>query len=257
MKKEIYPLTFELEETYWWYLGRRRIILDQVRSLFSKIRSGRPVMLDIGCGTGINLVEFTKMAEAYGLDASEDALRFCRQRGLSRLALQRIPSRSPNPNPFHKKYDLITMLDVLEHIPQDGQYLREISTWLTGNGCILLTVPAYPWLWSGEDHVSRHVRRYTSQALTRTVEQAGLVVEKISYFNTILFPGQALAILINNLFFPRSRTRTNLQKMPEGLNALLAGILSAESVLLKRTNLPFGGSILCICRKKQVEIKGK
>jgi 2-polyprenyl-3-methyl-5-hydroxy-6-metoxy-1,4-benzoquinol methylase len=251
LKKEIYQLTFESEETYWWYLGRRRIILDQIQASLSKMKVKKPVLLDIGCGTGINLVEFNKISDAYGMDAAEEALRFCRQRGLKKLALMDSTPGGSIQNPFRKKYDIITMLDVLEHIEQVAGYLTSVSEWLSRDGFIFMTVPAYQWLWSGEDVVSRHVRRYTRRQLIQTVQEAGLRVEKISYFNTILFPAQVLVILFSNLFIPQSKTQTNLHKMSVWFNAILQGILSNESGLIKRVNLPFGGSILCICRKGQ------
>ena len=259
MKKEIYLLTYESEEKYWWYVARRKIILDQLQSLINNTKGRTPSLLDIGCGTGKNLSSFLKFSEAYGVDSSMEAIQFCLKRGLTNIALQDLSKDQLSENPFGKKFDFITMLDVIEHIEDDVQYLSTISNWLTEGGLLFLTVPAYQWLWSGEDYVSHHVRRYSRKLLQETVQKAGFVIEKISYFNTFLFPAQVLVILIKRLFSSKSKMQTNLHEMPEFINSILHKILSAESPLLKQMDLPFGGSILCICRKieeKQSSMRG-
>ena len=250
MKKEIYRLTYELEEKYWWYVARRKIILDQLQPLLNNIKGRAPSLLDIGCGTGKNLTSFLKFSEAYGIDSSIEAIQFCLKRGLTNIALQDLSKDQLRENLFGKKFDFITMLDVVEHIDDDVQCLSTISNWLTEGGLLFLTVPAYQWLWSGEDYVSHHVRRYSRKRLEETVQKAGFVIEKISYFNTFLFTAQALVILIKRVFSSKSKTQTNLHEMPEFINSILQKIMSAESPLLKKMDLPFGGSILCICRLK-------
>jgi SAM-dependent methyltransferase len=249
LKKEIYQLTYELEENYWWYVARRRIILDQLQSLLNPRKGRKPLLLDIGCGTGKNLTSFLEFSDAYGMDSSKEAIRFCLKRGLKNIALQDLSRDHLKTNPFGKKFDLITMLDVIEHIEDDIQYLSTISNWLTDGGILFLTVPAYQWLWSGEDYVYYHVRRYSRKRLEEIVQKAGYRIEKISYFNTFLFPAQALVLLIKRLFSPGSKTQTNLHEMPELINASLQIIMSAESPLLKRMDFPFGGSLLCIGRR--------
>ena len=173
------------------------------------------------------------------------------KRGLTNIALLDLSRDQLKKNPFGKKFDFITMLDVIEHIKDDVQYLFMISNWLTDGGILFLTVPAYQWLWSGEDYVSQHVRRYSRKRLEETVLKAGFVIDKISYFNTFLFPTQALVILIKRLFSSKSKTQTNLQEIPEFINSTLQNIMSAESPLLNQMDLPFGGSILCVCRKRE------
>ena len=249
MKKEIYLLTYELEEINWWYVARRKIILDQLQSLINNFKGRIPSLLDIGCGTGKNLTSFLKFSEAYGIDSSMEAIQFCLKRGLTNIALRDLSKDQLSENPFGKKFDFITMLDVIEHIEEDVQYLSTISNWLTDGGLLFLTAPAYQWLWSGEDYVSHHVRRYSQKRLQEIVQKAGFVIEKISFFNTFLFPAQALGILIKRVFSSKSKTQTNLQEMPEFINSILQKIMSAESPLLKQMDLPFGGSILCICRR--------
>jgi SAM-dependent methyltransferase len=138
MREEIYPLTYNLEREYWWYAGRRKIILSCVQEiLHSTSGSERPHILDYGCGTGINLLHFSELGEAYGVDASPQALAFCRERGLHRLAqIDRLP---PSPAPFDRKFDLITVLDVLEHLTTIIR-LNWAICWRPGNFRIM---PAY------------------------------------------------------------------------------------------------------------------
>lgn len=249
MKEEIYQLTYEQEEKYWWYLARRRIILTQLKIILS----GFPKLarlLDVGCGTGINLLEFSKISDAYGLDASNEAIRFCKKRDLKNLALFDLTLPKNEVNPFRKPFQIITMLDMLEHIRADQEFVIKVARWLDKDGYLVITVPAYQWLWGGEDVVSYHVRRYSIPQIRGIIENAGLTVEKISYFNTLLFPFQVLVILLKKVFIPSSRDETNVEQIPDWLNSTLAGIFSLESGILKHVNLPYGGSILCICRKK-------
>jgi 2-polyprenyl-3-methyl-5-hydroxy-6-metoxy-1,4-benzoquinol methylase len=251
LKKEIYQLTFEQEEKFWWYQARRRIILDQLDPLLKEF-AGRPDLLDVGCGTGINLVSFSEKTNAFGIDASREALLFCKKRGLKKIALMDPSISKSKKNPFDRTFQIITLLDVLEHIELDEQYLASITNWMTEDGFIMLTVPAYQWLWSGEDAVSFHARRYSAQRLISVVERSGLNIQKLSFFNTILFPMQAAAIFLKKTFFPKSMNQTNVQPLPDWLNSCLERIMSFETWLLRRFNLPFGGSILCICRKKAI-----
>lgn len=250
MKKEIYQLTYDLEENYWWYASRRKIIIDQLQSLNKRQKDGnKQSLLDFGCGTGINLVHFSQTFDAFGADFSIDAIRFCKQRGLKNVRLLRLSNNHNETNPFNKDFDFITLLDVLEHIKNEKKYLSILSNWLKESGILFLTVPAYQWLWSGEDNVSLHIRRYTKKQLTEVIEESGFKIVKISYFNTLLFPFQAITILLKRLFSPTSQNKTNLNEMPNSINRILEKIMSFESNLLMKYNLPFGGSILCICRK--------
>lgn len=250
MKKEIYQLTYDLEENYWWYVARRKIIFDQLHSLTLDVEN-KPSLLDVGCGTGKNLVCLSDFFEAYGIDSSTEALKFCRQRGLTKLKLLDPFNEKLKKNPFDRQFDYITMLDVLEHIEDDIHYLASISDWLTKDGKLFITVPAYQWLWSGEDYVSNHVRRYSKKQLEETIRKSGFIIEKISYFNFYLFPMQVLILLLKRIISPRSLKQTNLHEMPKFINSLLQNVMSAESPFLLKFGFPFGGSIFCICQKDE------
>src|SRR5262249_13575002 len=145
-----------------------------------------PRILDYGCGTGLNLCWLSTLGTVYGLDTSERGVAFCTQRGLSQVAHWN-GSLSNGP-PCGQPFDLITMLDVLEHIDDDVAILKQLGTWLKPEGILLVTVPAYEFLWSGEDYVSDHKRRYTKRRIAHVFRQTGYEIVKLSYFNTLLLP---------------------------------------------------------------------
>jgi SAM-dependent methyltransferase len=236
-------LTHQLEQSYWWYVARRKIILSFVTELLESSdheAGARPRLLDYGCGTGINLVYFARLAEVYGVDVSVQAIDLCRQRGIKHVSL----IEPDQPLDAFGQFDLITMLDVLEHLADDRQALRQMMPLLKPGAGLLVTVPAYEFLWSGEDYVSGHQRRYTRRSLAETFHSSGYSVVKLTYFNTLLFPLQVVTILWRRLFQPRSMYTTNLAPMPRRLNSLLTSGMSSEARFLRRVNFPFGGSLL-------------
>lgn len=253
MKDPIYDLTFQLEETYWWYVGRRRIILDAVHSaLNTRSTNSPPRILEYGCGTGITLASLSPTAEVFGMDASPIALSYCRQRGITNLHLVD-PQQPIDPvNPFGDPYDVVLLLDVLEHIADEVSILETIRCWLKPGGTLIATVPAYSFLWSGEDTVSNHLRRYTRSRLREVLQKAGLPIRRTTYFNGFLFPLQAGIIFWNRFFRPSAIMESNLRPLAKPMNSLLTSILSSERVLLKLCNLPFGGSILCVAQSDEL-----
>ena len=252
MKKEIYPITYRLEENYWWYVARRKIIIDHLASFFHDPAKKRkkPTLLDFGCGTGINLKNFSKYFEAYGLDSSIEAIGFCSKRGLNNVRLFDEDIYN-GMNPFQKKFDVVTLLDVLEHLNNEAKYLSLIAHWLKESGILFLTVPAFQWVWSGEDYVSNHFRRYTKKKLVETLNESGFKIIKVSYFNFLLFPLQVMIVFINKIISPSSQTKTNLKEMPNWINSLLENVMYFESSILRKYQFPFGGSILCVCQKNK------
>lgn len=249
MKEEIYQLTYELEQTYWWYVARRKIVTAQLAGLLRAPvgPTALPRILDYGCGTGLNLTYFAKLGEVYGVDISPTAIEFCRERGLTQVAMIGVQEKL-DCNPFGRPFDVVTMLDVLEHIPDDAGRLQQIGTWLSPGGLLMVTVPAFEFLWSGEDYVSQHLRRYSGRSLARLFRQSGYEIVKLSYFNTLLFPAQVATILWKRLCAPRSMYQSNLAPLRPDLNWLLTRIMSFEALPLRRYSLPIGGSILCCGR---------
>lgn len=251
MEDAIYDLTYRLEENYWWYTARRGVILDQIYAVLTDRKTNeKPRIFEYGCGTGITLASLASSADVFGMDLSEKALAYCKKRGLENLRV--IDSDQPldESNPFGEPFDIVLILDVLEHIADERTVLRTLRSWLKPNGALIVTVPAFPFLWSGEDCVSHHLRRYTKRSLREVIEDSGFQIMRGTYFNCFLFPLQAGVILANRLFFPNAMRETNLKSLPQMVNTVLTRIMSSERYLLNTMNLPFGGSILNIARPR-------
>ncbi|HVS20792.1 MAG TPA: class I SAM-dependent methyltransferase, partial [Pyrinomonadaceae bacterium] len=186
MQPHTYAIMRKVEDAHWWYVGRRRIISSFVKRVCDELRSerhGPPRILDIGCGTGGNLEMLLEFGDAEGVDVSVEALEFCRARGLSAVkqgAAESLPYED-------ESFDLVTGLDVVEHLDDDVAGLREMRRVLRPGGRVLLFVPAFMFLWGVQDDVSNHRTRYNLPELRKKVEQAGLRVERASYANITFF----------------------------------------------------------------------
>jgi SAM-dependent methyltransferase len=156
MMLHTYPILFEVEESHWWYIGRRRIIASFVKAICDQVKDRRARILDVGCGTGANLVRLSDFGDAEGVDISPDALKFCRERGLNNVKLGAAESLPYEDGEF----DLVTAFDVVEHMDDDIAGLREMRRVLRPDGRVLLFVPTFMFLWGVQDDVSHHRRRY-------------------------------------------------------------------------------------------------
>lgn len=243
MMQHTYPLLYELEESHWWYLGRRRIIASFVKEICEQISDRNPRILDVGCGTGANLKTLSEFGEAEGVDISTDALEFCRERGLEvKLgAAEELPYESGT-------FDLVTALDVVEHLDDDVGGLREMRRVLRPGGRALIFVPTFMWLWGVQDEVSHHRRRYTLPELRRAMAEAGFEVERSTYANITFLPPVFLIRVVMRITGMKvdSEARINIPIF----NPLFARILGAEATFLRFMNFPVGVSGLCVARAK-------
>jgi SAM-dependent methyltransferase len=241
MRAEAYRLMEELDGTYWWYRARRGILCDVVR------RFVRPCgdVIDYGSGSGWTALGLREIGfRVQAADCSARALEVCRSRGLPTvdLKLQGLPSAAA---------DCILVCDVLEHVDDDVGLLERLRDLLRPGGRLIATVPAYEFLWSGEDYASEHVRRYTGRLIRHRLNSAGYEVVWDSYFNTLLFPAIAAAIVGKRLFRPRDMYRSNVRPLPAWQNGLLARLFAVERPLLRRIRLPFGVSFLAVAQPSQ------
>jgi SAM-dependent methyltransferase len=265
MRTVNYHIIFDVEDEHWWFVGRRSIIFAQIEDALSNhqavIRStgealSRPgvsaaaqtltarQILDIGCGTGATLDHLKRYGEVQGVDLSELALSFCRRRGHQRVTLG-----SATDLPFAaQSFDLITALDVVEHLDDDVRGLSEIRRVLKPGAPAVLTVPAFQALWGPNDDQSHHKRRYRLAQLRRQVEAAGLRVERISYANCAMFLPIWAGRKLLNLMGATSQAENRINHPL--INRLLARIFSSEAGWLRRHTLPFGVSIVCVARKE-------
>jgi SAM-dependent methyltransferase len=244
MDPAAYDVVHNLEESHWFFVGRRNIL----RPLLDGVLAGleRPRILDVGCGTGATMGFLERYGEVTGVDVSPQAVKYSHGQGRTRLCLA-----DGGHLPFVEgSFDLVTALDLLEHLEQEPAGLREMWRVLKSGGRLLAVVPAFPFLWSDFDSFSGHYRRYTSSLLRDSIESAGFEVTRLSYFNTVLFPFVWAVRGFKN-FVGRWKTfRSDLEMPTPGLNRLLAGAFSLEGGLMTRGDLPFGVSLLCVATKK-------
>ncbi len=246
MERHTYAIMYELEGSHWWFAGRRRILESFVKEIIANLNvEGRaPQILDVGCGTGANLEMLAQFGDAEGVDVSEDALAFCRARGLTRVshgAAERLPYADAS-------FDLVTALDVVEHLDDDAGGLREMRRVLRPRGRALLFVPAFMWLWGVQDDVSHHRRRYTLPQLTKRVRAAGFAVERATYANLTFFAPILAGRLLMRATGARPASENNINV--SALNGVLGHIFGAERFWLsRRLNFPFGVSAVCVARR--------
>jgi len=238
-----YAEMYKLESFYWWFVARRQLLESLVESIARDFE--QPTILDVGCGTGINYSVLSKYGDTFGTDASEEALAFSQSRGTRTLARSHLESL-----PFaNSTFDIVTALDVLEHVDDDLKALDEILRVTAKRGVLVITVPAYGFLWSEHDEALHHRRRYAASELRNKLTNAGFEVERISYYITLLFFPILFMRFIQSVTKKSIQAKTSHIVLPGWLNSLLVGILGFERWLLRWINLPFGVSIVCLARK--------
>ena len=243
MQQHTYSIMYEVEGKHWWFFGRRKIIEGFVEKICRDIGKRKPRILDVGCGTGANLQMLSQFGVAEGVDVSSEALEFCRARGLANVkqgAAETLPHGDAS-------FDLVTGLDVVEHLDDDVAGLREMRRVLRPGGRALLFVPAFMFLWGVQDDISHHRRRYDLRELKQKVNEAGLSVERATYANITFFWPILLGRLLMRLTRIRPSSENNITI--GALNGLLGTVLGAESWWLQRINFPFGVSIVCVARR--------
>ena len=243
MQQHTYSIMYEVEGSHWWFAGRRRIIESFLPGLCERLGTDRPRILDVGCGTGANLEMLSQFGEAEGVDVSPDALAFCRQRGLQNVR-QGEAERLPYED---RTFDLVTGLDVVEHLDDDLAGLSEMRRVLRPGGYAFIFVPAFMFLWGVQDDISHHRRRYTLAGLQDAVRAAGFEVERSTYANITFFAPILLGRLLMRATGFRPASENNLTV--GALNGILGRILGAESSILRHMNLPFGVSAICVARR--------
>jgi SAM-dependent methyltransferase len=238
MERAVFDRMAEQDEVHWWYVARRRILHDLIAREVDL--PGEARILEIGCGTGHNF----EMLRGFGrLDAIEvDAAA----RALASRRLGHAVGDAPLPELTgiaDRSYHLIALLDVLEHVDADREALASIAGKLAPGGRILVTVPAYQWLWSAHDVAHHHKRRYSKRGLRRVIEAAGLRAERIGYFNSLLFPLAAAARLAGRL---AGKSSSDDRLPPAPVNGLFRAIFGLERHLVGRVPLPAGVSLFAL-----------
>ncbi|MEO7097322.1 MAG: class I SAM-dependent methyltransferase [Polyangiales bacterium] len=239
MERHVYEDMNRLERSHWWFVARRRILAKVIGTY---VPPGGAI-LDVGCGTGFVLDELKDRYEVHGLDAAEVAVDFCHQKGLPNVHLGILGETDFG----RRDFDLVTFLDVIEHLDDDVAAMTSARALLKKDGLLLVTVPAYPFLWSAHDVVHHHRRRYTRSSLERAVRLAGFEPAYVSYFNTVLFPLIFSARMAGKLL-GRDDASDAEHAPPSLVNTVLRAAFSAEKAVLPKVSMPFGVSLLCLAR---------
>lgn len=255
MRADLYGDIYHKEDTYWWHVGKRLLVRSLIerylRSLPGEVRS-----LDVGCGAGRVLQMLAEYGRVYGTDLSGLALRFCRQRGFNEVCQADIIAGLPFPE---GSFDLITALDVIEHLEDDATGLRSLWEALKPGGLLIVSVPAYQFMFTYWDKILGHQRRYTVKTMQNCLLEAGFEIERISYSNmSILAPVMAVRLIKGLLlrFKGQKQAETieaesDFMPVPPALNKVLIKVYEAENSLLQRFPLPFGLAVLAAARKPQ------
>jgi SAM-dependent methyltransferase len=230
-----------IEDRHWWFRGRRAVI----RALLSRDDLPRDArILDAGCGTGRNLEEYARLGQAEGVEPSAMAVDFCRRRGLTSVRQGTLESLPYEDGTF----DLIVTSDVLEHVRDDGLGLTEMHRVAKPDARLVLTVPAYQWLWSRHDDSHHHFRRYTKRRLAEVAAANGWTPILATYFNSLLLAPIACVRLFQRIRPPEDET-TDYERTPGMLNRVLELPMRLEAALVARgVRLPAGVSVGMVCR---------
>ena len=242
MEAAVYEQEARVEETHWWFVGRRKLFGRELAKL--GLGPGARV-LDIGTGTGANLrlMRQIGMERVIGLDQSEEAIRFCASRGLGTVRrgdIRRLPFEP-------ESFDLVLATDVLEHVDEDGAAAAEIRRVLAPGGHALVTVPAFASLWGLQDVQSHHKRRYRRPEFRRVLLEAGFEIRTLYYFNYLLVPAiwgarQAIRIL-------KPKIESENQVNTPLINRVLGSVFALDVLTAPALRPPFGVSILAVCRR--------
>ena len=243
MNIELYRTFFYVQNKHWWFITKRIIVMDLIKRHIDIHKE--PKILDIGCGSGLMLNHLKKIGHTYGMDMSDEAIKFSKEIFNGKVEKGSMPDNIPFENVY---FDLIILLDVIEHIDQDAASLVAIRDRLIPGGKAIITVPANMFLWSDFDEINQHKRRYSISELRWKLTEAGFKIEKISYYNTILFPLVYIVRLLNRILNRSSASDLKLPSWP--VNHILKSIFGLEKYLLRIVNLPFGVSILAVVERK-------
>lgn len=243
MDQDVYRRMAEIQDRHWWYEARRRIIAACIKNL--KLPDNARI-LEAGCGPGANLKMLSRFGDVWAFEPDSFAINHCRAySGLAPAQLE--TGFLPAPIPFDGPFDLVGAFDVIEHVQQDRESLAALYQITKPGGYALFTVPAFPFLWSQHDVVNHHHRRYVLPSFERLLREAGFEIKLISYYNIFLFPLVAGVRLMKNAL--RIKDKPD-EALPGPLvNKILQFIFAAERHLLGRVNLPFGVSIIAVCRR--------
>jgi len=247
MEKDFYLQYASVEDKHWWFVARRQIIAQVILRLNLPKNAQ---ILEAGCGTGGNLQMLSRHGQVAAMELDEIACQLANQRRVTHVKRGSLPDDIP----FTSQYDLILILDVIEHLDDDLSALKALYHKLKPGGYLLVTVPAYQFLWSEHDEINHHKRRYQFKHLKQVVKTAGYQVVYGSYFNTFLFPLVIIIRFVGRLLPKQNKNQlsSDLVLPSKPVNQFFKWLFASERHLINRLYLPFGVSVLLLARKPYI-----
>jgi SAM-dependent methyltransferase len=239
---ELFEPIADVEERSFWFRARSRLIVSAFRRHFPDARS----FLEVGCGGGVVLAALREALPELRLVGGElypEGLEVARRR-LPDTELVELDARSL---PYESEFDVVGAFDVLEHIDEDVEALRQMVRAARSGGGVLVLVPQHPWLWSEHDEIVEHRRRYTRKELVAKAGASGIEILEVTSFVTSLLPVMAVSRAVDRV---RKKTDPFANLEPGPLNRVFERVLDGERRLIERgVSLPFGGSLMLVGRK--------
>ena len=241
------------EDKHWWFAGRTWSLLNMIDQVVEP--KGQTQVLDIGCGAGNMFHHLARYGPVSGVDNNPKPLAVARERGYH------VREGQAEDLPFDDgAFGLVALLDTVEHCEDEMAVLRESYRVCAPGGHLVVTVPAFMWLWSHNDVLNDHKRRYTTKGLAQKLEQVGYQIERVTYNNFFVFPMAAALIFLRrganqepelgSPHFDDESYQVEMEPAPPVLNSILSGVTWTESQVLRWFNLPVGTSIICIAQKR-------
>lgn len=237
MERETYDRMAEIDGAHWWFVARREIIASLIEAHAPAKRPLR--ILEVGAGTGSNIALLQRYGAVDAIEPDDGARALASKRTGVAIKGGYLPDVPLDDG----AYDLIVLLDVLEHIPDDLGALQSLRSKLAPGGRLMVTVPAMPWLWSAHDAAHHHQRRYTAATLEAVFASAGYATQYRAHFNSVLMPAIVGARAIGKLM---GREGGDDAMPPKPVNAVLRTLFGVERHWVARWSPPLGVSLALI-----------
>jgi len=238
MERHVYESMAAVDQRHWWYRARREILAALIRRLARPPKDG--AILELGCGTGHNLPMLGQFGHVDALELDEDSRALAESRLGRSIMTAPLPELAGVPD---RHYDLIGAFDVIEHIDDDEAAIASIATKLKSGGKFVMTVPAHQWMWSAHDVVNHHKRRYSKRSLKQLIEGSPLKLDRVGYFNSLLFP---IAVAERSAKKLRGNDQVELGVPAAPINAALERTFALERHAIGRVSLPPGLSLFAV-----------